>query len=126
MTALMRAYVALLVLMFGSTGSHAGEIRMGALMQVKPNSIWFQDTGQLTHWQKLRKSGDKAAFESYQKQKLSEREAWQFIYPMTVKILGHTPKTNQVSVEMLTEGRMLGTKWVLDAGTLMRKRAARP
>ena len=45
---------------------------------------------------------------------------------MTVEILDHTPTTNQVSVEMLTEGRMLGTQWVLDAGTLMQKRDAKP
>jgi hypothetical protein len=126
MTALMRAYLALLVVLAGSFGCLAAEIRVDSTMTVKPNSIWFQDTAMLTHWQKLRKSGNRAALNSYQEQKLHARDAWQFLSPVDVKILSHTPKTNQVSVETLSEGRMQGTHWVLDAGTLMQKRAARP
>ena len=93
---------------------------------MKPDSIWFEETTNLTRWQQLKKGRDRAALRSFQEQKLHSRDAWQFLYPMEVKILGTEPKTNQVSVEMLTEGRFLGTKWVLDAGTLMQKRAARP
>jgi hypothetical protein len=126
MTALIRAYLALLVLLTGSAGSVAAEIRVGSTMTVKANSIWFQGTAILTHWQRLRKSGSKAALASYQEQKLRARDAWQFLSPLDVKILGHTPETHQVSVEMLTEGRMQGTEWVLDAGTLMLKRLAKP
>jgi hypothetical protein len=126
MTALIRAFVALLVLLAGSVGSIALEIRVGSTMTVKPDSIWFQDVAMLTHWQKLKKSGKAAALKSYQEQKLNNRDAWQFLSPVDVKILGHTPKTNQVSVETVSEGRMQGTRWVLDAGTLMQKRAARP
>jgi len=123
MTALIRAYVALLVLLAGSVGALAVEIRIGSTMTVKPNSIWFQDEAMLTHWQKLRKSGNKAALNSYQEQKLHVRDAWQFLSSVDVKVLGYTPRTNQVSVETLSEGRMQGTHWVLDAGTLMQKRA---
>ena len=126
MTALMRAHLALLVLVVCSVGSLAGEFRAGATMTVKPNSIWFEETADLTRWQQLKKARNAAALTAYQEGKLRNRDAWQFSYPMVVKILGYEPKTNQVSVEMLTEGRMLGTKWVLDAGTLMQKRAARP
>jgi hypothetical protein len=126
MTTLIRAYLALLVLLAGSFGCAAAEIRAGSTMTVRPNPIWFQDTAMLTHWQKLRKSGNKAALNSYQEQKLHARDAWQFLSPVEVKILSHTPKTNQVSVETLSEGRMQGTEWVLDTGTLMQKRAAKP
>lgn len=126
MRALIRAQLALLVLVALSLGALAAEIHIGATMTVKPNSIWFEETANLTHWQQLRKRRNVAALRSYQEQKLGRREAWQFIYPMEVKILGYEPKTNQVSVEMLTEGRMQGTKWVIDAGTLMQKRAAKP
>ena len=101
MTALIRACLALLVLLAGSAGSLAAEIREGATMSVRPDSIWFQDTAMLTHWQKLRNSGNKRALASYEKEKLGKRDAWQFIYPMSVKIVGHTPKARQVSVEML-------------------------
>jgi hypothetical protein len=55
-----------------------GEIQKGATMQVKPNSIWFQDVAMLTHWQRLKKSGDAAALASYQDSALSHRDAWQF------------------------------------------------
>jgi hypothetical protein len=123
---MIRAYVALLVLLAGSAVAVAAEIRVGSAMTVKPNSIWFQDEVMLTHWQKLRKSGNKAALNSYQEQKLHARDAWQFLSPVDVKVLTHTPNTNQVSVETLSEGRMQGTQWVLDAGTLMQKRADKP
>jgi hypothetical protein len=53
----MRAYFAsLAVLMALSIGVFAGEIRKGAAMEVRANSIWFQDVPRLTHWQKLKKS----------------------------------------------------------------------
>lgn len=126
MTASIRAHLTLLVLLAGSFSSLAAEIRIGSTMTVKPNSIWFQDEAMLTHWQKLRKSGNKAALNSYQEEKLHARDAWQFLSPVEVKVLGHTPKTKQVSVETVSEGRMQGTQWVLDAGTLMQKRAAKP
>ena len=126
MTALIRVYVALLVLLCGSVSVVAAEIRVGSAMTVKPNSIWFQDVAMLTHWQKLKKRGNAAALTSYQEQKLHNRDAWQFLSPVEVKILGYTRKTHQASEETLSEGRMQGTQWVLDAGTVMQKRAARP
>ena len=122
----VRACIALLVLMARSTGVLAGEIRTGATTTVRPDSIWFEKADDLTRWQQLKKGRNAKALATYQDEKLHQRDAWQFSYPMRVKILGHEPKTNQVSVEMLTEGRFLGTKWVLDAGTLMQKRNAKP
>jgi hypothetical protein len=102
-----------------SVGSFAGHIGKGATMQVKPNSIWFQDTATLTHWQQLRKSDNSAALASYQDEVLSHRDAWQFINQLTVRILSYDPRRNQVNVEMKTEGRMLGTKWLLDPDALV-------
>ena len=49
---------------------------------------------------------------------LGNRDAWQFIYPLTVKILGYDPAKHQVHVEMTTEGRMQGTDWLLDPDAL--------
>ncbi len=115
----MRAFLALFVLLALVTGSFAAEIRKGATMQVKPDSIWFQDAAQLTHWQKLRKSGDAAALATYQDRVSSRREAWQFSNPQTVTILGHQPAKNRVRVEMVTEGPMRGTTWLLDAAALL-------
>ena len=88
-------------------------------MQVKPNSLWFQDAATLAHWQQLKKSGKSTALASYQHKVLSGREAWQFTEQLTVKILSHEPKKNRVNVEMTTAGRMLGTTWSLDAGALV-------
>ncbi len=95
-------------------GALAGEIQTGATLEVKPNSIWFEDADKLAKWQQTRKSGDFKAFASYQDQILSEREAWQFINPLTVKVLGFEPGKNQVKVEMTTPGRLLGSTWFLD------------
>jgi hypothetical protein len=106
-------------------GSFAGEIRKGATMQVKADSIWFQDTAKLTRWQQLKKSGDAKALASFQEKALSEREAWQFTSQLTVKILSYDPGKKQVNVEMTTPGRMLGTKWFLDADGLISKQASK-
>jgi hypothetical protein len=99
--------------------SFAAEIRKGATMQVKPNSIWFQDAAKLTHWQQLKKSGNSTALTSYQNEVLSHREAWQFIKQLTVKILSYKSGKNQVNVEMKTPGRMLGSTWFLEADALV-------
>jgi hypothetical protein len=88
-------------------------------MQVKSDSIWFQDTADLTHWQQLKKSGDAQALKSYQDEALSQREAWQFTNQLTVKILSYDPGKRQAYLEMKTPGRMLGTKWFLDADALV-------
>ncbi len=101
-------------------GAHAVEIRRGATMEVKANSIWYEDADKLARWQELKKSGKSAAFKSYQKETMRRREAWQFINQTTVTILGYEPATNQVKVEMQTTGRMQGSKWFVDADALMR------
>ncbi len=114
----MRACLALFVLLAAATGALAGDIRKGAIMQVRPNSIWFQDVAMLTHWQQLKKNGDAAALASYQDSVLHSRDAWQFVYPLTVKVLGFAPRKNRVTVEMETAGRFEGSTWVLDADAL--------
>jgi hypothetical protein len=97
----------------------AAGIRTGATMQVKHDSIWFQTSAELTRWQQLKKVGDAAAFASYQAKLLSSRDAWQFTTQLTVKVLAHDLGKNQVNVEMLTAGRMLGSTWFIDADALV-------
>jgi len=116
----MRALLALAVVLASVATGLAGDIRRGTTMQVKANSIWFQDIGQLTRWQALRKGGDAAALAAYQDELLRAREAWQFINPLKVKILGHAPRHNRVYVEMKGQGRMEGSEWFLDVGALQR------
>ena len=99
-------------------GSFAGEIRKGATMQVKPNSIWFEDTAKLTRWQEVKKSGNTTALTSYQDEVLSHRDAWQFTNQLAVKILSYERGKNRVNVEMKTPGRLLGSTWLLDADAL--------
>ena len=101
----MRAFLTLILLVASIAGTPAAEIRNGAIMQVKPNSIWFEQATQLAEWQRLRKRRDAVAFEAYQKSELSERQAWQFINPLTVRILSHEPAKNRVHVKMKTKGR---------------------
>ena len=115
----MRACLAAFALLFLASGCFAGDVKPGATMQVKPNSIWFDEAAQLSHWHKLRRSGDPAALAAYQDQKLHARNAWQFTNPLTVKILGYDQKTNQVHVEMLSEGRFVGLDYYLDPDALM-------
>jgi hypothetical protein len=116
----MRALLIVLLLVASIAAARAAEISKGAIMVIKPNSIWFEDAAKLTEWQKLRKSSGAAAFISYQKSILSGRQARQFINPRSVKILGYEHGKNQVTVEMKSEGRLQGSTWLLDAGALVR------
>jgi hypothetical protein len=107
-----------LIACLGMSLAFAGEIRKGATVQVKPNVIWFQDAAKLTRWQQLKKSGKSKAL-SYQDKLLAKRDAWQFTESLTVKIVSYDLRKKQVNVEMMTAGRMLGSRWVLDAGALV-------
>jgi hypothetical protein len=100
--------------------SLAGEIRKGATMEVKANLIWFQEVKDLTRWQQLKKSGNSKALADYQEKLLSNRDAWQFTNPLTVKVVSYDPAKHQVNVEMETPGRMQGTKWFLDSDGVAR------
>jgi hypothetical protein len=116
----MRAFLTLLLLVASITGLLAADFKKGAIMQVKPNSIWFEEAVKLTEWQQKRKNSAGAAFANYQKSILSAREAWQFINPQTVKVLGYERGKNQVTVELKATGRLQGSTWVLDAGAFQR------
>ncbi|UZE48571.1 hypothetical protein ONR75_27940 [Rhodopseudomonas sp. P2A-2r] len=89
-------------------------------MQVKADSIWFQDASRLAHWQVLKHTGDAAALVLYQDSLLKRRDAWQFLATLEVRIRGHRPKAHQVDVEMTSEGRLRGSRWVLDEDALSR------
>jgi hypothetical protein len=51
---------------------------------------------------------------------LGQRNAWQFLKPLKVKILRYEPATSQVNVEMKTASRLQGTAWWLDASAVGR------
>ena len=116
----MRLCFAALILTALSVTAVAGEIRRGAAMQVRADSIWFKDAAKLTQWQQMKKSSDAAGLTSYQEKLLSAREVWQFTKPQSVKILGFQPRDNRVNVEMRTHGRLLGSKWFVDADAVAR------
>jgi hypothetical protein len=113
--AALRVFLAVLVLAALVNGAFARHFKRGAVMQkgavveVKPNSIWFDESAQLTHWQELKKAGNAAAVTSYEEQMLGQRDAWQFVKPLKVKILRYEPATSQINVEMKTTGRLQGT-----------------
>ncbi len=116
----MRMFLSLLMLVAFAGASTAGPIRKGVTLQVKAESIWFQDAGRLAHWQALKQSGDAAALASYQDGLLQRRDAWQFLNTLDVRIRGHRPKAHQVDVEMISAGRMQGSRWVVDEDALKR------
>jgi hypothetical protein len=119
MTKLHRVLAAALVIgMSMPVGLRAAGIRTGATVEVRANSIWFQQAGQLARWQELKNAGNSQARESYEHEVLADRDAWQFINPLSVEILGYDAAENRVRVRMKTPGRMLGTEWLLDAGAL--------
>ena len=112
---------ATLVLAAGwASSSIGGEIQVGGTFEVKANSIWFEDVASLVRWQRLRKSGKAKALTSYQDKVLSRRDAWQFVNPLTVKIISYDRGKHQVKVELTTPGRFLGSTWFLDIAALQK------
>jgi hypothetical protein len=98
--------------------SIGGEIQVGDTFEVKANSIWFEDVAKLARWQRLRKHGNAKALTSYQDKALSKRDVWQFVNPLTVKIISYDRGKHRVKVEMTTPGRFLGSTWFLDIDAL--------
>ena len=101
-----------------ASSSIGGEIEVGGTFEVKANSIWFEDVASLARWQRLRKRGNAKALRSYQDEALSKRAAWQFVNPLTVKIVSYDRGKHQVKVEMTSPGRFLGSTWFLDSAGL--------
>jgi hypothetical protein len=101
-----------------ANSSIAAEIQVGGTFEVKANSIWFEDAPKLAQWQKLQRRDNAKALTSYQDKALSKRDAWRFVNPLTVKIISYERGKHQVKVEMTTPGRLLGSKWFLDAAAL--------
>lgn len=114
----IKTSMALLIVLAVAHATSAADIRAGAIMQVKPSSIWFDEAIDLAQWQALKKKGDETALAAYEKSKLSSRDAWQFINPLTVKVLIYQRRTNQVEVEMKTKGRFEALHMFLDADAL--------
>jgi hypothetical protein len=112
-------FLALIALLGMSTLVLAGEIKAGATMQVKANSIWFDTQAQLARWQALKKGGNAKNIAKYQEKLMSEREAWQFVNPLTVEVLRYDVKKPRVEVKMTNEGRMQGAIFWIDADALM-------
>lgn len=118
----MRMFAAVIVLAAVASACLAGEIRKGATVQVKADSIWFQDAEKFARWQALKGGGDTKALAAYQEEALHQRDAWQFTKPLAVKILAVAPKANRVDVEMMTVGRLQGSRWLLDTDAIDSKR----
>jgi hypothetical protein len=114
----MRSLILAILVTFGFT-CFGAVIQKRANMQVKADSIWFQDASALARWQALKKSGNQKALAGYEDKMLSDRDAWQFTKQLAVKVLSYDTAKHQVNVEMTTSGRMLGTKWWLDTSTLV-------
>jgi hypothetical protein len=114
----MRTYLAFLVLLALGTACLSGDLQVGATVQVKANSIWFEEAAQLAQWQAVKKRGNAKAVAAYQKKVLRAREAWQFIYQLPVKILSYEPQQKRVHVQMEADGRLAGSEWFLDPDAL--------
>jgi hypothetical protein len=116
----MRALLVLLILLTAAATVAAAEIRPGRIVTVKANSFWFEEFAQLEEWRARRKAGDAKAFEEYQDRVLHAREAWQFINPVKVRVIGYNAKARRVYVETVSKGRMEGVNWFLDVNTIQR------
>ena len=110
--------LALLIGALLTTAALAESITLGATVQVKPNTIWFDEATQLARWHQLQAGGDAKALAAYQQQMLRQRDAWQFIYQLRVKVLGYDASKHEAHVQMLTEGRFVGLDFYIDPDAL--------
>jgi hypothetical protein len=116
---IVKAILAVFLLLAGLGGiSFAADIRKGAIVQVKANALWFEDAGKLARWQRMKKKSDAPTLAKLEQSMLRAREALQLVNPQTVKVLDFDAKTSRVRVEMTGEGRMQGTRWVVDEGAV--------
>ena len=114
----MRAFTTVLAMLLMTAAASATDIRKGATMRVKADTLWFEDAGKFARWQRM-KTRDAAATIARQEQSmLRAREAWRFEGVQSVKVLDLGVKGGGVRVEMLAEGRMQGTRWVVEEGAV--------
>ena len=97
-----------------ATSALAAELKVGTTVEVKANSMWFEEAAQLTRWQQVRRRGDGKALTAYEEKVRGAREAWQFGGRLSVRILAYDRSRHQVKVEMLTAGRLQGSTWYVD------------
>ncbi len=96
------------------TGAWADIASANSTVMVKANSIWFTAAAKLAHWQALAKGGDARALAAYQEKALNDRDAWQFLAPITVRVLSRDRDKHRLKVQMTDPGRLDGTIWFLD------------
>lgn len=116
---IVKAIISVFLLLAALGGiSFAADIRKGATLQVKADALWFEDAGKLARWQRMKKRSDAPTLAKLEQSMLRAREALQLVNPQTVKVLDYETKTGRVRVEMTGEGRMQGTRWVVDEGAV--------
>jgi hypothetical protein len=104
----------LLVLLLAGRLVLAAEIREGATMFIKANSMWFESASTLATWQRDKKHLTPHDLKAHQDNLLGSREAWQFVTKLPVRIRRYWATENEVEVEMLSPGRLHGTVWWVD------------
>jgi len=107
-------FVTFLVLLSAGIFAFAGEIREGATVYVKANSMWFQSASTLATWQRDKKHLSPEDLKAHQDNILGSRDAWQFITKQPVRIRRYWATVHEVEVEMLSPGRLHGSIWWVD------------
>jgi len=123
----MRAWlVAVLALTSLDVCSLGAPFKAGDIVNVKEDSMWFLNQGELTVWQRFAKVASPEVLESYRSVVLGAREAWQFGGDQTVKILAYEPGYDaQAQVQML-EGRHKTVQWWVDISDLIPRKQSTP
>lgn len=114
----MKVMLPLIASVMLTTACLAADIRAGATVQVKAGALYFEDAGKLARWQRQKKRDDAATLAKIEGSMLRAREAWQFTQALSAKVIDVDAKTGRVRVEMLSDGRMKGTRWVVDEGAV--------
>jgi len=109
----MRVRIAIFALLVAmNVCSFAAEIREGARMHLKENSMWFQSSSELATWQRFQQVSTPQVIKTYQDVVLGTREAWQFGNKLPVRIVTYWPNEHEVEVKMLPVGGRFDIWWV--------------
>jgi hypothetical protein len=107
-------FATLLLLLSAGSCVFAGQIREGATMYVKANSMWFESPSTLATWQRDKKRLTPGALKAHQDNLLGSREAWQFTTRQPIRIRRYWATENEVEVEILSPGRLHSSIWWVD------------
>ncbi|QUS37817.1 hypothetical protein RPMA_02260 [Tardiphaga alba] len=110
----MRALVSILLLIASPVASHGtSAYRSGTVIDIKANTLLFQDQTTASTWRKLKAGRDERLLLDFERSVIATRTAWSFTRTVSTKVLRYDPAKPYLQVKLTSDGRMRGSVWIL-------------